>query len=81
MQPKMLSHNQRKNRIDYLLISQDSMELFNHMTEYLKLIGNYDEPENAKKLRLQAEGLLVTNDIDYERVLQLIDVATKIGIM
>ena len=67
-----------KKTLDYLEIFKGSDQLFNIMTEYLKLRNEYDEPLDAKKMRLLAEKHLVSKEHDYVRAESLMRTALKI---
>lgn len=69
---------ERKKPLDMLIISENNNELFELMTEYLKLRNNYEEPIDAKKMRVKAEEYLHEESIDYDRAYNLLKLAMKI---
>ena len=69
---------ENKKQVDYLAIFKDSSELYEVMTEYLKLKNEYDEPLDAKRLRSKAEECLRMETCDYPRAFRLMKTALKI---
>ncbi|MFW9924365.1 MAG: hypothetical protein ACFFDW_13870 [Candidatus Thorarchaeota archaeon] len=74
----MASEVEKKNQIDYIRIFKADNELFDLMTEYLKLKNNYHEPKDAEKFRQLAEQHLTDEIIDYEKASRLMKTAYKI---
>lgn len=70
------SENEKQE--DYLAIYKDSAELYEIMKEYLKLSSEYEEPLDAKRMRMMAEKCLQTEDCDYQRAFRIMKTALKI---
>ncbi|MHA1156853.1 MAG: hypothetical protein ACTSQK_12165 [Candidatus Heimdallarchaeota archaeon] len=69
---------ERKKPLDMLIISENNNELFELLTEYLKLRYAYDEPLDAKRMRERAEECLREELLDYDRAYKLLKLAMKI---
>lgn len=69
---------ERKKPLDMLNISKNNNELFELLTEYIELRNSFEEPVDAKKLRVKAEECLQEESIDYDRACNLLKLAMKI---
>lgn len=74
----MSSEIEKKNQIDYITIYKADNELFDLMTEYLKLKNSYPEPKDAEKFRELAEEFLTGENLDYEKASRFMKTAYKI---
>ena len=75
----MSSSKERKHRkLDFLDIHNNATELYDAMTEYLKLKDKYQEPLDARRLRVQAEESLKTNEHDYDEAYNYFNTALKV---
>ena len=69
---------EQKKQLDMLVISEKNYELFELLTEYLKLKNNYQEPKDAMKMREKAEECLKHEFMDCDKAYSLMKIAMKI---
>ncbi len=68
----------RHRKLDFLDIQNNATELYDTMIEYLILKEKYEEPMDAKRLRIQAEETMKVNDQNYDQAYNYFSTAMKL---